>query len=79
MSLQSEHLDTVMKHAWQVLAVCVVIGVLMFLFSSCSTLFPSFTAAISPQSTEMAGIALLADFQMWVETVGGWIAFLFGG
>lgn len=78
MSQQSEHLDTVMKRTWAVLATCLVVGVLLVLLSGCGTLFPNFTEAISPQSTEMAGLALLADFQMWVETLGGWIAFIFG-
>ena len=79
MSQQSDHLDTVMKHAWQILAACLVICVWMFVLAGCGTLFPNFTAAVAPQSTEMVGMALLADFQMWIETVGGLFAFLFGG
>ena len=79
MNQQSDHLDTVMSRTKAVFVTALILCALMWLLAGCGTLFPNFTAAVAPQSTEMVGMALLADFQMWIETVGGLFAFLFGG
>jgi hypothetical protein len=46
----------------------------------CASIFPNMAEAIAPEgaSLEEAGIGLLADIELWIETVGGWIAFLIG-
>lgn len=58
----------------------VVLGVCVIL-SGCAYVFPNTAAAIAPEGATVgeAALGLLADFEMWIETVGGWIAYLFGG
>lgn len=59
-------------------SVCLILCVLGLI--GCATIFPYTSAAIDPAgaTVEEAGLGLLADIQMWIETVGGWIAYLFG-
>jgi len=54
--------------------------VLCFLLVGCASILPSTAAAIAPEGAtlEEAGLGLMADVELWIETVGGWIAFLFG-
>lgn len=55
--------------------------VLLMVLTGCTLLFPNTAAAIEPQGAtlEEAAVGLLADVEMWISTVGGWIAYLFGG
>lgn len=48
---------------------------------SCSTIFPHIEQAILPEGAtlEELGIALIADGEMWISRLAGWIAYLFGG
>lgn len=59
-------------------SVCLILCVLGL--AGCSVIFPNTAEAIRPEGAtiEEAGFGLLADIQLWVETVGGWIAYLFG-
>ena len=59
---------------WAGLMVTMVLG-------SCAYMFPNTVAAIYPKGATIteAGLGLLADIELWIEAVGVWIAFLFGG
>ncbi len=59
---------------WAALMVTLALG-------SCAYVFPNTAAAIYPEGATVAeaGFGLLADIELWIETVGGWVAFFFGG
>ena len=50
------------------------------LLVGCAYAFPNTAEMIYPKGASLddLGLGLLADIEMWVEQVGGWIAFLFG-
>lgn len=62
------------------LLICLLLVAVSCLLMGCASIFPNMAEAIAPEgaSLEEAGIGLLADIELWIETVGGWIAFLIG-
>ena len=64
----------------QLASLALVLGACVAM-SGCASMFPNTAAAIAPEGATLgeAGLGLLADVDMWIETVHGWIAYLFGG